>query len=614
MVKNSLFNLKIEEELPVLDYRLNRSGKRSRLSGILNTMTGFRLRFLFAVCAQVAATVCKTSVYLLLAWFIDTWLVGGDHSVPLFLVGFAFIGLSLVEGFSSFQANHQANYTAERVALRLRNNLYDQIQRLSFSYHDKVDTGDLIQRVTSDVDAVRRFFSEQAIGIGRIFFLYIINWVAIARIDLQLALTTMVIVPLIFVMALFFFSKISKSYEAYQVQDAQLSSLLQENLTGVRVVKAFARQDYEIEKYRRENEKKYKLGSKLILIESLFWPSTDMLCGMQIVISFYLGASAAIAGRITLGEFIAFQALLNWVIWPIRNMGRLIVQMSRSLVSFERVNTVLAEQQEELRQGEKAPEPFLSKQITFDNVSFSYDEKNKVLDEVSFTAEAGHTIALLGSTGSGKSSLLALIPRFYEYQSGSIQLDGMELNQIRKEDLRRNIGIVEQEPFLFSCTIAENIAYGVERDVNREEIMQAAKDAAIHESIMAFEKGYDTLVGERGVTLSGGQKQRVALARALLKNPRVLILDDATSSVDTDTEVEIRTALSRLMKHCTTFIIAHRIQSIMHADLILVMDKGKVIQSGTHDSLIQETGMYQRIFDIQTRIEADLEKEISDAG
>jgi ATP-binding cassette subfamily B protein len=442
MVKNSLFNLKIEEELPVLDYRLNRSGKRSRLSGILNTMTGFRLRFLFAVCAQVAATVCKTSVYLLLAWFIDTWLVGGDHSVPLFLVGFAFIGLSLVEGFSSFQANHQANYTAERVALRLRNNLYDQIQRLSFSYHDKVDTGDLIQRVTSDVDAVRRFFSEQAIGIGRIFFLYIINWVAIARIDLQLALTTMVIVPLIFVMALFFFSKISKSYEAYQVQDAQLSSLLQENLTGVRVVKAFARQDYEIEKYRRENEKKYKLGSKLILIESLFWPSTDMLCGMQIVISFYLGASAAIAGRITLGEFIAFQALLNWVIWPIRNMGRLIVQMSRSLVSFERVNTVLAEQQEELRQGEKAPEPFLSKQITFDNVSFSYDEKNKVLDEVSFTAEAGHTIALLGSTGSGKSSLLALIPRFYEYQSGSIQLDGMELNQIRKEDLRRNIGIV----------------------------------------------------------------------------------------------------------------------------------------------------------------------------
>lgn len=614
MLKIQLFNLKIDDDLPLLDYRLNRPGKRSRLSGILNTMTGFRVRFLFAISSQVFATIFKTITYLALAWFIDTWLVEKDPSIPLILVGFFFILLSLLEGFFSFQANHQANYTAERVALRLRNNLFDQIQRLSFGYHDKVDTGDLIQRVTSDVDAVRRFFSEQAIGVGRIFFLYIINWAAIARIDIRLAVTTMVIVPLILILALFFFSWIGKSYEKYQVQDALLSSMLQENLTGVRVVKAFARQEYEIEKYRGENDHKYHLGRKLILVESLFWPSTDLLCGAQLLISFYLGASAAVSGSITLGEFIAFQALLNWVIWPIRNMGRLIVHMSRSLVSFERVNTVLAETQESLEEGETLNEPFLSKEISFENVSFSYDGRNNVLDDITFSAKAGQTIALIGSTGSGKSTLLSLLPRFYEYGSGSIRLDGVELKQIRRDDLRRNIGIVEQEPFLFSRTIAENIAYGLKRDYSREEIIQAARDAAIHDSIVSFEKGYDTLVGERGVTLSGGQKQRIAIARALLKNPRILILDDATSSVDTDTEHEIRSALSRLMKNRTTFIIAHRIQSIMSADLILVMDKGRIVQSGSHESLLMEDGIYRRIYEIQTQIEADLEKEIGNVG
>ncbi|HOG60179.1 MAG TPA: ABC transporter ATP-binding protein, partial [Flexilinea sp.] len=477
-----------------------------------------------------------------------------------------------------------------------------------------VDTGDLIQRATSDVDAVRRFFSEQAIGIGRICFLYAVNFIAIYRMDSSLALSTLMIVPLVFLMALFFFRKIGKRYEAYQNQDALLSTMLQENLTGVRVVKAFARQDYEIEKYRKENWKKFLLGKKLVFTEALFWPSTDLLCGFQMVISYMLGAYATISGRISVGDFVAFQALIVWIIWPIRNMGRLIVQMSRAFISFQRIMEIFANEQEPLDEGTVMPRKVPEGEINFDHVSFAYQPENETLHDLSFHVSPGQSVAIIGPTGSGKTSLINLLPRFYEYTSGRITLDGMELNRIPRNYLRKHIGIVEQEPFLFSRSIAENITYGAGREVSTDEIIQAAKAAAIHESILSFEKGYDTLVGERGVTLSGGQKQRIAIARTLLKNPKILLLDDATSSVDMDTEVEIRAALNELMKDRTTFIIAHRIQTIMQADLILVMDQGKIVQSGTHQELIQQEGFYRQIFNLQSQIEEALEKELSHGG
>lgn len=301
------------------------------------------------------------------------------------------------------------------------------------------------------------------------------------------------------------------------------------------------------------------------------------------------------------------------VIFPMRNLGRLIVQMSTGMVSYSRVMEILKQPREPLDEGDYSPQGNLIGEVIFDDVGFEYDEGSPVLENINFKVKPGQVIALLGSTGSGKTTLVNLLPRFYEYTHGKILLDGIELKRFPRRYLREQIGIVEQEPFLFSRSIRDNITYGVGRNVTQEEIENAAKAAAIHDVIVRFPEGYDTLVGEKGVTLSGGQKQRVAIARTLLKNPRILIFDDSTSSVDTETEAEIREALQNLMENRTTFIIAHRIQSIMIADLILVMEKGRIIEHGVHDDLVLQNGMYRQIYDIQTRIETELEKEIANA-
>jgi ATP-binding cassette, subfamily B, bacterial len=311
------------------------------------------------------------------------------------------------------------------------------------------------------------------------------------------------------------------------------------------------------------------------------------------------------------GTYMAFASLVIWIIWPMRGLGRLIVQTSTGMVSYSRVAEILKKDREPLLTGEIHPEGTVQGEIIFDHVYFEYEKDNPVLKDINFTCHPGDVIALLGSTGSGKTTLVNLLPRFYDADGGTITLDGEDITRYSRKYLRSQIGIVEQEPFLFSRSIGENITYGVHRQVSQDEIIQAAQFAAIHEVIDEFPKGYETLVGERGVTLSGGQKQRVSIARALLKNPRILILDDSTSSVDTETEAQIRTALERLMENRTTFIIAHRIQSVMNADLILVFDKGEIVQKGTHQELMGQSGMYRNIFDIQTRIEVELEKEIS---
>ena len=331
---------------------------------------------------------------------------------------------------------------------------------------------------------------------------------------------------------------------------------------------------------------------------------------------FIFAAFMAINGEITVGTYLAYAGLVVWLIWPIRNLGRLIVQTSTGMVSYGRLMQIVKHEREPLTDGIVQPTDPVRGELVFDKVSFMYsDGETDVLKDVSFQVRPGQAVALLGSTGSGKTSLVNLLPRFHEYTGGHILLDGVELKNYPREYLRKQIGIVEQEPFLFSRSIRENITYGVGRDVPEDEIVQAAKAAAIHEVILSFPDGYRTLVGEKGVTLSGGQKQRVTIARTLLKNPRILILDDSTSSVDLETEAEIRGALNALMKDRTTFIIAHRIQSVMIADLILVMDKGEVIQMGTHKELAaQKEGMYRRIYDIQTRIDDELELEIAKAN
>ncbi|MBE0685153.1 MAG: ABC transporter ATP-binding protein, partial [Anaerolineaceae bacterium] len=374
---------------------------------------------------------------------------------------------------------------------------------------------------------------------------------------------------------------------------------------------AFARQPYEMDKFEKENLKKYVLGKRLLLMHSLFWPISDIVCGAQMITGFYMGAVFAINGTISIGSYLAYAGMLIWIIWPMRNLGRLIVQLSTGMVSFGRVLEIIKQNREPLDAGTASIPEKLTGEIVFKNVGFKYEEGEPVLEDINIHVKPGQVIALLGSTGSGKTSLVNLLPRFYEYTSGQLLLDGVDLNEYPRRYLRSQIGIVEQEPFLFSRSIRENITYGVGKKVDQTEIETAAKNAAVHDVITSFPQGYATLVGEKGVTLSGGQKQRVAIARTLLKNPRILIFDDSTSSVDTETESEIRIALKNLMADRTTFIIAHRIQSIMDADQILVLDKGKIVQAGTHQELMQVDGMYRQIYDIQTRIETELEKEIA---
>ncbi len=584
----------------------------NRLVGLWRMATGLRLTYLGAVICLGLATLARTATFLLLRYLVDNVLVNQALVGQLPFVALGFVALALVQGSLSFMSGRLASRTAESVALRLRNYMYDHIQRLSFTYHDRTQTGELIQRSTSDMDAIRRFFADQAIGMGRITLLFAVNFVALLVLNWRLALISIVAVPFLIAVSAFFFKRVSQVYEAYQEQEATLSTTLQENLTGVRVVKAFARQDYERGKFERDNWEKFRRGQRLVTMHSLFWPASDLLCHAQMLAGYLIGALMAIRGAITLGDYMAYIGLLVWLIWPMRDLGRIIVQMSTGLVSYGRVMEVIKQEREPLEDGVYKPTGAPQGEIVFDRVCFQYDDANiPALKDISFRCAPGQVVALLGSTGSGKTTLVNLLPRFYDYTAGSVTLDGVELEDYPRHYLRQQIGIVEQEPFLFSRTIRENITYGVGREVSPAEIEAAARAAAIHDDIMAFPTGYDTLIGEKGVTLSGGQKQRVAIARTLLKDPRILILDDATSSVDTETEVEIRAALERLMRGRTTFIIAHRIQSVMNADLILVLDQGRIVERGTHEELMAQGDIYRQIYDLQVRIEGELEKELS---
>jgi ATP-binding cassette subfamily B protein len=588
------------------------AASKNRLFGLWRLMSGYRLGYVVAAVSTGIATCSQTGTYLLLRRFIDVALPSRSLA-PILGLAAAFIGLAAFQGTFSFLTGRLAARTSEGTIRRLRDAFYDQVQKMPFAYLDKTPTGDLIERATSDMDAVRRFYADQAIGFGRIVLMLGVNLTAVLSMNVSLGLASIIVLPFVLTVSVIFFKAISKRYEKYQEQEAVLSTTLQENLTGVRVVKAFARQQFEKDRFESVNQEKFQRGRRLITLNAFFWPLTDIICAFQMIGGFVFGATLAIRGTISVGTYMAFVAMIAQIIWPIRFLGRIIVDISSGLVSYKRVMSVMSEAQEPLAEGVGISGPRLRGDLTFKDVCFGYDALKPILAGVSFHCSSGQSIALLGSTGSGKTSLVNLVPRFYDYTGGSITLDGRELSEYSRQALRGQVGIVEQEPFLFSRTLRENITYGVAGDVTPERVEEAARSAAIHDVILSFPKGYDTMVGEKGVTLSGGQKQRVAIARTILKDPRILILDDSTSSVDTETEAAIRAALETLMEGRTTFIIAHRIQSLMKADLILVFDKGRIVERGTHASLLAAGGMYRKIFDLQTRIETELEEEISRA-
>ncbi|MGC9393369.1 MAG: ABC transporter ATP-binding protein [Anaerolineae bacterium] len=612
---------------------------KNRVAGLWHVMAGFRWLYAGAMLAIVLGAFMRVYYYRVVQYVIDTVVGEGQNSQNLPWLALSFVGLAILEGTFAYLRGVWSAKTAEGIVLRLRDYLYDHMQRLTFAFHDYAKTGELIQRSTSDVDAMRRFYADQALGVGRIVALFVVNLTMLLRMNTRIGLLSIVVMPFIVAMSYWFFGRVSKAYNRYQEQEARLSTVLQENLTGVRVVKAFARQSYEIDKFDRENRERYRLGKKLLIMHSLYWPLSDILCAGQTILVMTVSALMAVRGEITVGTYIAVMGMLTWIIWPMRNLGRLIVQVSTGLVSYRRVADVIEQDREDIVAGSVPLDAQIRGAIAFEDVSFAYepmvvlqDEEDKkksearirdagpekdealkpveVLHDISFRCAPGDVVALLGSTGSGKTSIINLLLRFYDYQEGSLKLDGVELTEYPRSLLRRNIGIVEQEPFLFSRSIRDNIAYGADREVSQEEIERAAQAAAIHDIILTFPEGYDTIVGEKGVTLSGGQRQRVAIARALLKDPRILVLDDATSSVDTETEEQIQQALDVLIPGRTTFVVAHRIQTVMNADLILVLDKGRIVQSGTHADLIQQPGLYHDIYEIQSRIEVEVAEEV----
>ncbi|MEE8122258.1 MAG: ABC transporter transmembrane domain-containing protein, partial [Anaerolineales bacterium] len=449
----------------------------NRLVGLMRMMRGHRFIYVIATVSLGVAALARTAIYLWLRYFIDDVLPSTPTLTRLFWVGMGFISLALIQGFFTFVSGALAARTAEGIVRQLRNYLFDHIQRLTFTYHDQTPTGELIQRCTSDVDALRRFFADQIIGLGRILLLFSLNFAAIFSINPLLAWRSIVVIPLIIILSYFFFRKISKLYESYQEQEAVLSTTLQENLSGTRVVKAFARQAFEREKFERENWGKFVLGRRLLTMHAFYWPASDILASFQMIAGLAIGALMTIDGSLSIGSYVAYTGMLIWIIWPMRNLGRLIVQISSGVVSYGRVVEVIRQIREPIDVGLYPEDHDSVGEIIFDNIGFAYEHGSPVLENISFECAPGDVIGLLGPTGSGKTTLVNLLPRFYDYTDGSLKLDGIELNEYSRHFLRQQIGIVEQEPFLFSRTIRENITLGVDRDLTQAEIETAARAA-----------------------------------------------------------------------------------------------------------------------------------------
>ena len=494
---------------------------------------------------------------------------------------------------------------SEGIIKKIRNSLYEHIQKLPYSYHVKNQTGDLIQRSTSDVEVVRNFIATQLAEMFRTIMLIIISLILMFSMNFKLSLIVLMFVPIIIIYSSIFYGILSRKFLVADEAEGELFSAAQENLTGVRVVRAFGREKYEIEKFREKNRKFSDLWVKLGYQLGYYWGLGDLVTGFQVMTIICVGIVQAANGVITLGEFLVFVSYNSMLAWPVRSFGRTLGELSKTKVSIDRICEILNETEEADEPNNIKPD--MKKDIEFKNVTFKYDGPVPVVSDISFKIKAGTTFAILGGTGSGKTTLMHLLNRLHDLPdgNGSITIGGIDIRNIKRDYLRKSIGMVLQEPFLFSRTIKENISIA-RSNVNIEEIKEISTIAHVDEAIENFSKGYDTIVGERGVTLSGGQKQRVAIARMLLQKTPIMVFDDSLSAVDSETDAKIRSALKTSRKNSTIILISHRITTLMQADMILVLDKGKVSDMGTHDELISRDGIYKSICDVQMNLADDV--------
>jgi len=579
--------------------------------------------FLWALIATVMMVIIGFLTPLLLSEIVDSILGSEPFTMPDFLMNpindlggrdflrqnlwipaLALILMNVVNGVFTFIKGRSSAIASENIARKLRNDLYRHLQHLPFAYHVKAQAGELIQRCTSDVDTIRRFLAVQVMEVVNTVLMVVIAMSILLPRSVPITLYSLILVPPLFCFATWFFKMVHKSFEVADEADGVLNAVLQENLSGVRVVRAFGQQEREVEKFDRVNNDLRKKNLRLNELLAIYWGGGDAISMTQTLLTLVVCIIYACNGWITVGTLIVFTSTLGMLLFPIRQLGRTLSDAGKAMVSMKRVQAILHEEAEP--DEPNALKPDLHGDIVFDHVSFAYPDDNvPVLRDVSFTIPAGKTAAVLGGTGSGKSTMMYLLQRLYTPTSGKITIGGVDIQQIDRKYLRAHVGLILQEPFLYSKSIRENVGITAPEQ-EAERIEHAADIASASGFIAKADKGWETVVGERGVTLSGGQKQRIAIARTLLKDNNILIFDDSLSAVDTETDAQIRAALSHEQKDVTTLIISHRVTTLSQADLILVLENGQITQQGTHAELCSQPGLYQRINSIQNALEEEL--------
>ena len=601
------------------------SSNKGRFKMLYSFIKGFRFLFILAILFTMFSIVFNYLMPQIIRLVVDSVIGNGKLNLPDFILQYInshggremlrnnllpcsllALALSVLSGIFTYYYRACIAKASEGTIRKLRNHLFNHIQKLPYSWHVKNQTGDIIQRCTSDVEVVRNFLLLQFIEMVRTIFLVTFALILMFTMNVKLSMIALIFIPIIVAYSAIFYKKIADKFKYADEAEGALSAMVQENFTGVRVVRAFGRQAHEIENFDVKNDYFANYWIKLGYLLSKYWGIGDLVSSLQVMLIIVLGSIEAANGVITLGEFLVFIFYNSMLVFPVRNFGRILSEMSKTSVSLSRINEIILAEEELDCEGAITPD--MTGDIEYKNINFDYDGVKPVLKDISFKIKAGTTFGILGGTGSGKTTIMYLLDRLYELpeNSGSIEIGGIDIKKIKLDHLRSNIGFVLQEPFLFSKTIKENIdVFEQTNDIDR--IRYNAAVAAVDDAIMGFSKGYDTIVGERGVTLSGGQKQRVAIARMLMQKPPIMIFDDSLSAVDSETDSKIRASLNENTSQSTVILVSHRITTLMHADVIMVLDDGKIAEMGSHAELLtNENGIYKKIYDIQSSLETEL--------
>ena len=592
--------------------------KQEKLSLLWRFLKGAKRFFLISILSAAVTALADMIQPQIIRAAVDCAIGGKEGDFPQFVMdavdsigGFAYLGQNLwimalaIIVVACFQVASQFSFrvsntmASETLVKTMRDMLFSHIERLPFGWHMKNKTGDIIQRCTSDIDTTKNFLSEQLTAVFRIVILLVLSITFMVSMNLPLSLIALIPMPFIMLYSFHFHKKIHDGFLDCDENEGKLSAMAQENLTGVRVVRAFGQERAEIDKFEKQNNYYTKLWEKMAKVMARFWSVSDVLSGIQVMLVIVFGAVFCVKGGLTEGEYIAFISYNSMLVWPIRQLGRMISEMSKAGVSIDRVFYIMNSPVEQ--DDPDATDAAMDGDICFEHVNFAYENAPQMLHDISFTMKAGTTLGILGGTGSGKSTMMLLLDKLYllEEGSGRITIGGTDIRKIRTSHLRRNIGMVLQEPFLFSRSIAENIGIA-SPEPDMEAIRSAAAAAAMDETVMSFTAGYETMVGERGVTLSGGQKQRTAIARMLSRDVPIMIFDDSLSAVDTQTDAKIRGEIAKRFGKASVILISHRITTLSAADQILVLDKGRIVESGTHEALKSAGGIYQKIYETQS--------------